>query len=128
MWWNLSSVTFQMQVVHMDKSGLHHACFPKNFRAAVFRNISEQLFQLFSQTNFRMLLQVTKPFLQYFLCTSAKVFNFPYTLCKGALTINLNLTFDIPEAYAKSNQRSKMELFAKLMAFCRWLHSQKVPP
>ena len=104
-----------MQVVHMERSGLHHACFPINFRAVVFRNISEQLFQLFSQTNFRMLLQVTKPFLQYLLCTSAKVFNFPCTLCKVVLTINLNLTFDIPEAYVKSNQRSKMELFAKIV-------------
>ena len=52
---------------HIDKSVLHHARFPRNLRAALFRNISEQLIELFSQNNFRMLLQGTTPFLQYLL-------------------------------------------------------------
>ena len=43
---------FRLQAVHLRRSGFHHACFPRNSRTAIFRNISEQLFQLFSQTFF----------------------------------------------------------------------------
>ena len=42
----------RLQAAHLGKSGLHHACFPRNSRTAIFRNISEQLFQLFSQNFF----------------------------------------------------------------------------
>ena len=40
------------EAAHLGKRGLYRACFPRNLRTAIFRNISEQLFQLLSQTNF----------------------------------------------------------------------------
>ena len=48
---------------------LLHACFPRHFRATTFRNISEELFQLFSQINFRMFLQDTMPYIFCVNCT-----------------------------------------------------------
>ena len=78
--WSRSSVMFQAASAHLGKSGLHHACFPRNLRTAIFRNISEQLFQLFSQTFSHRLLQDTTSFLQYLLFfIFALVFTFPCT-------------------------------------------------
>ena len=42
----------RLQASQLGKSDLHRACFPRNSRTAMFRNISEQLFQLFSKTFF----------------------------------------------------------------------------
>ena len=47
-------------MVHWEQMG------QQAIRTAVFRNISEQLFQLFSQINFYMPLQDTTTTLQYF--------------------------------------------------------------
>ena len=41
-----------LEALHLDESGLNHACFPKKFRITTFWDISEQLFQLFNQINF----------------------------------------------------------------------------
>ena len=38
----------RLQAGHLGKSGLHHACFPRNSRTVIYRNISEQLSNSFN--------------------------------------------------------------------------------
>ena len=78
----------RQQAVHLDKSDLHHACFPGNLRAAFFSEHfritvltiwPEQFSHAFTG------LQYTAPFLQYLFFISPFLAN----LCK--------VTLDIPE-------------------------------
>ena len=57
-----------------------HAWFSRNFRAVFFRNILEQLFQLFRQTNFCMFCSVSFPFLRRCLPFLASLFKVYSTL------------------------------------------------
>ena len=86
------------QAAHLDKICLHHSCFQNNCRTAIFQNISVQLFQVFRQTNFRMLLEDTVPFLQYLLFNFVQVSTFPSAFVESVtLTFKLHLIFDIPD-------------------------------
>ena len=67
------------------------------------RDISEQLFQLFSQTIFHMLLQDTASFLRYLL----------FFIFAVNLTFGLHLTLEFQKRIQNPSERSKMELFVK---------------
>ena len=69
--------------LHLDKSGLHNACSPRNFRTAFLWINSAQLFQLFSQINFRMLLEdTTLSFVVFAFHFCLGVFSFRAPWCK----------------------------------------------
>ena len=74
----------------------HHECFPGNSRIAVFRNISKQLLQLFSQTIFSHAFARHHAFLHF---------------CVG---VYFSLHHCVKRKFNPS-QISKMELFVKIV-------------
>ena len=84
-----------MQAVHLNKSGLRHACFPRNLRTVFFETFQNTCSNFLARPIFACFsfLRRCLPFLAH--------------LCK--------LTFYIPKAYLELSQLFEMELFAEIV-------------
>ena len=88
-----------MQAVHLDKSGLHHTCFPRNLRTAIFATFQSNCFSYLARPIFAYFYETTH--LSYSICFSFLRRRLPF---HAPSIFKLYLTFHVPDAYLEPSQ------------------------